>query len=196
MDRNRHPHMNCSPVACEMCAFKTRGRKRDPSIHGSYVSSEELTRRDPLRPLNNFQHTCSPRNTVFILDFAPHSFPSSFSTVFLLSFPSDKTFSTSGWRPPQTTALMSTPQGSLRQRGAKDSKKRPTTPIGDAISSQVEQTWEQAKHDVKETAKQDWDHRIAFTIITFLGFLTRFWGISHPNQVVFDEVHFGKVRRG
>lgn len=91
---------------------------------------------------------------------------------------------------------MSTPQGSLRQRGAKDSKKRPTTPNGDAINSQIEQTWEQAKHDVKETAKQDWDHRIAFTIITFLGFLTRFWGISHPNQVVFDEVHFGKVRRG
>lgn len=94
MNRNRHPHMNCSPVACEKCAFKTRGRKRDPSIHGSYVSSEELTRRDPLLPLNNFQHTCSPRNIVFTLDFAPHSFSSSFSTVFLLTFPSDKPFRT------------------------------------------------------------------------------------------------------
>eukprot|EP00127_Corallochytrium_limacisporum_P002962 Clim_evm9s144 gene=Clim_evmTU9s144 len=28
-------------------------------------------------------------------------------------------------------------------------------------------------------------------VFTFLGFLTRFWDISHPGQVVFDEVHFG-----
>ena len=42
----------------------------------------------------------------------------------------------------------------------------------------------------------EWDYRIAITIITVLAFLTRFWGISHPNEVVFDEVHFGKVRRG
>jgi len=39
----------------------------------------------------------------------------------------------------------------------------------------------------------EWDYRIAITVITFLAFLTRFWGISHPNEVVFDEVHFGKV---
>jgi len=39
----------------------------------------------------------------------------------------------------------------------------------------------------------EWDFRIALSIITFLAFLTRFWGISHPNEVVFDEVHFGKV---
>jgi dolichyl-phosphate-mannose-protein mannosyltransferase len=39
----------------------------------------------------------------------------------------------------------------------------------------------------------EWDYRIALTIITLLAFVTRFWGISHPNEVVFDEVHFGKV---
>jgi dolichyl-phosphate-mannose-protein mannosyltransferase len=39
----------------------------------------------------------------------------------------------------------------------------------------------------------EWDYRIAITIITILAFITRFWGISHPNEVVFDEVHFGKV---
>lgn len=39
----------------------------------------------------------------------------------------------------------------------------------------------------------EWDYRIAITIITILAFVTRFWGISHPNEVVFDEVHFGKV---
>lgn len=39
----------------------------------------------------------------------------------------------------------------------------------------------------------EWDYRIALTAITILAFVTRFWGISHPNEVVFDEVHFGKV---
>jgi dolichyl-phosphate-mannose-protein mannosyltransferase len=39
----------------------------------------------------------------------------------------------------------------------------------------------------------EWDYRIALAIITVLAFVTRFWGISHPNEVVFDEVHFGKV---
>ncbi|TVY57849.1 Dolichyl-phosphate-mannose--protein mannosyltransferase 4 [Lachnellula cervina] len=38
----------------------------------------------------------------------------------------------------------------------------------------------------------EWDYRIAISIITVLAFITRFWGISHPNEVVFDEVHFGK----
>jgi len=40
----------------------------------------------------------------------------------------------------------------------------------------------------------EWDFRIAITLITIGAFITRFWGISHPNEVVFDEVHFGKVR--
>jgi hypothetical protein len=39
----------------------------------------------------------------------------------------------------------------------------------------------------------EWDYRIALVVITALAFVTRFWGISHPNEVVFDEVHFGKV---
>ncbi len=42
-------------------------------------------------------------------------------------------------------------------------------------------------------AGPEWDYRIALSIITILAFITRFWGISHPNEVVFDEVHFGKV---
>jgi dolichyl-phosphate-mannose-protein mannosyltransferase len=39
----------------------------------------------------------------------------------------------------------------------------------------------------------EWNYRFALIIITVLAFITRFWGISHPNEVVFDEVHFGKV---
>jgi dolichyl-phosphate-mannose-protein mannosyltransferase len=39
----------------------------------------------------------------------------------------------------------------------------------------------------------EWDYRLAISVITVLAFVTRFWGIGHPNEVVFDEVHFGKV---
>jgi len=41
----------------------------------------------------------------------------------------------------------------------------------------------------------EWDYKLALFVITIGAFVTRFWGISHPNEVVFDEVHFGKVSR-
>jgi dolichyl-phosphate-mannose-protein mannosyltransferase len=47
-----------------------------------------------------------------------------------------------------------------------------------------------------KAAGPEWDYRIALIIITVAAFITRFWGISHPNEVVFDEVHFGKVNPG
>lgn len=50
------------------------------------------------------------------------------------------------------------------------------------------------KPQVASKPGSEWDYKLAITIITILAFLTRFWGISHPSQVVFDEVHFGKVR--
>lgn len=40
----------------------------------------------------------------------------------------------------------------------------------------------------------EWDYRLAITVLTVLAFITRFYKISYPDQVVFDEVHFGKVR--
>ncbi|KAM3418604.1 Dolichyl-phosphate-mannose--protein mannosyltransferase [Cercospora zeina] len=85
-------------------------------------------------------------------------------------------------------------QQQLRQRGAKDAK-RPFTPNKDAatvLNGKVEESWDSLKGKASEVKNNDWDHGVAFTIITVLGFLTRFWGISHPDQVVFDEVHFGK----
>lgn len=88
-------------------------------------------------------------------------------------------------------------QQQLRQRGAKDAK-RPLTPNKDpatVLNGKVEESWDSLKGKANEVKNNDWDHGIAFTIITILGFLTRFWGISHPDQVVFDEVHFGKVGR-
>lgn len=39
----------------------------------------------------------------------------------------------------------------------------------------------------------EWDYQLAFVIVTLLAFATRFYKINYPNEVVFDEVHFGKV---
>ena len=84
----------------------------------------------------------------------------------------------------------STPQGSLRQRGVGSKK-------ADAINLTPEVELDKlAKAAMQsKTSAVERDHRIAFTLTTMLAFFTRFWGISHPNEVVFDEVHFGKVSR-
>lgn len=84
---------------------------------------------------------------------------------------------------------MSSPNG-LRQRGG---GKRGATDIDstkaqDAASNAVKQF----KGNAQETVQREWDYKLALVVITILAFVTRFWGISHPNQVVFDEVHFGK----
>lgn len=86
-------------------------------------------------------------------------------------------------------ARSQTPQGSLRQRNV-GSKKADTNefapePELDKLAKAVMQ---------KNVSKGERDHWLAFSLTTILAFVTRFWGISHPNEVVFDEVHFGKVR--
>ncbi|KAF3001541.1 hypothetical protein E8E13_009534 [Curvularia kusanoi] len=89
---------------------------------------------------------------------------------------------------------MSSPTG-VRQRAAKDSKKRSTTPNPPAteiISEKAANFLEKAKPYKPRQKQSEWDYKIAITIITALAFVTRFWGITHPDQVVFDEVHFGK----
>jgi dolichyl-phosphate-mannose-protein mannosyltransferase len=77
----------------------------------------------------------------------------------------------------------------LRQRGGKRATDAETTPSVDA-----DEVISQFKGAAKETVQREWDYKLALAVITVLAFITRFWGISHPNQVVFDEVHFGKVR--
>ncbi|KAM0708702.1 hypothetical protein Q7P35_005355 [Cladosporium inversicolor] len=76
----------------------------------------------------------------------------------------------------------------LRQRGGKrgatDAETTPSVDADEVIS--------QFKGVAKETVQREWDYKLALVVITILAFITRFWGISHPNQVVFDEVHFGK----
>lgn len=90
---------------------------------------------------------------------------------------------------------MSSPQG-VRHRGKEGgSKKRGATPNPDdgLMNEGTSANVERLKLAGKEAATKDWDYKIALAVLTLLAFGTRFWGISHPNQVVFDEVHFGKV---
>jgi dolichyl-phosphate-mannose-protein mannosyltransferase len=89
---------------------------------------------------------------------------------------------------------MSSPGGTVRHRNnATGSKKKDALATGIA-PIRDEQLDELVKANLlKRGAGPEWDYRIALAIITILAFITRFWGISHPNEVVFDEVHFGKV---
>ncbi|KAK3906851.1 Dolichyl-phosphate-mannose--protein mannosyltransferase [Staphylotrichum tortipilum] len=86
-------------------------------------------------------------------------------------------------------AAASTPQGTLRQRnvGAPSTKKSK-----DGASSDVELEKLVKAAAAQSSASSERDYKAVFVVITILAFVTRFWGISHPNEVVFDEVHFGK----
>lgn len=83
------------------------------------------------------------------------------------------------------------PQGSMRQRNF-GSKKTPS----DAPALVPEEELDKLSKAALRTAvvRGEREHMVSFALITLLAFVTRFWGISHPNEVVFDEVHFGKVR--
>ncbi|KAK5174454.1 Dolichyl-phosphate-mannose--protein mannosyltransferase 4 [Saxophila tyrrhenica] len=88
---------------------------------------------------------------------------------------------------------MASPQGSLRQRGGAKERKRATTPQPDGLANgSATESIESIKQGAKQVVKNEWEYKLALGVITVLAFMTRFWGISHPDQVVFDEVHFGK----
>jgi len=94
---------------------------------------------------------------------------------------------------------MSSQQGSVRKR--KDAsvvgkpKDATTTAITTPEAKSTTDLDQVVKRTLRKKAGPEWDYRIAISLITLLAFITRFWGISHPNEVVFDEVHFGKVFR-
>jgi len=89
---------------------------------------------------------------------------------------------------------MSSPAQSVKQRGAPGNKKKSTTPgaVDGAVDKGAD-VLDRIQHEAKAAASNDWDYKIAIVVITILAFATRFYGITHPKQVVFDEVHFGKV---
>ncbi|KKK16218.1 hypothetical protein ARAM_001792 [Aspergillus rambellii] len=78
--------------------------------------------------------------------------------------------------------MSSTSSPSLRKRGGKKEGTPGPSDRSDALSSSVPSS----------AARSEWDYRLAITILTVLAFITRFYKISYPDEVVFDEVHFGK----
>ncbi|KAH6689102.1 dolichyl-phosphate-mannose-protein mannosyltransferase [Plectosphaerella plurivora] len=83
-----------------------------------------------------------------------------------------------------------TPQGSVRQRGPK----RAVTPTPPSPEQELDVKAKPNKAAVVAQPKKEseLEYQIGLVVTTVLAFVTRFWGISHPNEVVFDEVHFGK----
>jgi len=84
------------------------------------------------------------------------------------------------------------PPGSLRHRGKKKHGNGPADGLT-AVDTDTSIS-PNSDEEFQPTNKSEWDYRIACVLITAVAFVTRFWNINHPNQVVFDEVHFGKVR--
>ena len=78
---------------------------------------------------------------------------------------------------------MSSPSPSLRKRGGKK----------DAYTALPSD--DGSLHPVSGPSKpqSEWDYWLAMIILGALAFVTRFWRIDFPSEVVFDEVHFGKV---
>ena len=81
---------------------------------------------------------------------------------------------------------------SVRPRGGSKEKAPATTPPQNR-DAKPNGSVEGALDKMPQVVKSEWDYKLAGVIITALAFVTRFWGIGHPNEVVFDEVHFGKV---
>ncbi|KAI4269930.1 MAG: hypothetical protein LQ337_006996 [Flavoplaca oasis] len=77
---------------------------------------------------------------------------------------------------------------SVRQKGNQSTKKTGASTATDTVKDEFQAAQESAKSAVTS----EWDYKLALFLITTIAFITRFWGINHPNEVVFDEVHFGK----
>ena len=80
---------------------------------------------------------------------------------------------------------MSSSSPSLRKRGKKEFDSSESSADASSFSS--------GRGKTIAKRQSEWDYRLALTIITLLAFITRFYKISFPAEVVFDEVHFGKV---
>jgi dolichyl-phosphate-mannose-protein mannosyltransferase len=82
----------------------------------------------------------------------------------------------------------------MRHRGEKHKNKRPGS-SGEGAANGTAERLDHVKKEVTAAVASEWDYKIALVVVTILAFATRFYKISHPDQVVFDEVHFGKVWR-
>ncbi|OAX83533.1 hypothetical protein ACJ72_02108 [Emergomyces africanus] len=82
---------------------------------------------------------------------------------------------------------MSSPPPSLRQRGG---KKIAVVKEPQADSPSANKLRALKKPGAKSASQ--WDYRVALVVMTLLALVTRFANIGYPDEVVFDEVHFGK----
>ncbi|KAI5297829.1 Dolichyl-phosphate-mannose--protein mannosyltransferase 4 [Ascosphaera atra] len=89
---------------------------------------------------------------------------------------------------------MSSPTGSLRQRAGKKAVNVGAFDENDILDPAAAPASSKAKASsrVVNVKQSDRTHRIWLAIVTVLAFVTRFKGITYPDSVVFDEVHFGK----
>jgi dolichyl-phosphate-mannose-protein mannosyltransferase len=85
---------------------------------------------------------------------------------------------------------MSTTAPAVKQRSAK--KKASSAPVSDLVNGNAD-ILESIQTQTKQAVKSEWDYKLALGVITVVALITRFWHITHPDEVVFDEVHFGKV---
>lgn len=89
---------------------------------------------------------------------------------------------------------MASPSSSVRHRGGKKNGESPTPSPAAAPGLKSAENKPAVKKGKGQTeSSSEWDYRLALVIVTIGAFATRFWKISYPDQVVFDEVHFGKV---
>lgn len=82
---------------------------------------------------------------------------------------------------------MATARDGLRQRNVPGASKK----NGSASAAEVEV--DKLAKPKTSSFGTDIEYKLTLVAITILAMVTRFWGISHPDEVVFDEVHFGKV---
>ena len=80
---------------------------------------------------------------------------------------------------------------SVRQRGGQKEKKVTASSPSNGSAGDIDALIQES--GLPQAVTSEWDYKAALVVITALAFVTRFWGIGHPNEVVFDEVHFGKV---
>lgn len=78
----------------------------------------------------------------------------------------------------------------LRQRGG---RKKTPVPEEEPLLDVAKADTTKPKKTVAAKSSSTGLYSLALVVCTALAFITRFWKINHPNEVVFDEVHFGKV---
>jgi len=92
------------------------------------------------------------------------------------------------------------PQLGVRQRtGGGAVRKRSKSPVvgsshhtDDETHAKITKQKNEGTGPYKQPSEKG--YRVAFALVTIVAFISRFWKINYPDQVVFDEVHFGKVR--